>query len=102
MGKETGHIFSSASIFRRIKGKEFSKTLFQTLYELKGEIKEMKQERHEGPSKIYLHEKIPSSSSYICKHSATQSGPQRYSMPRFTAREMKEEDAPKETLSDYI
>ena len=38
----------------------------------------------------------------MCKHLAT-SDLQRYSMPRSTAREMKEEDAPKEeTLSDYI
>ena len=55
----------------RMKGKEFSKTLFQTLHELKGEIKEIKRARHEGPSRRYLHEENPSSSSYICKHLAT-------------------------------
>ena len=73
-----------------MKGKEFSKTLFQTLSELKGEIKEMKRERHEGPSRIFSHEENLIYSSYMCKHSATQSDLQRYSMPRSTAREMKE------------
>ena len=40
----------------RMKGKEFAKILFQTLHVLKREIKEMKRERHEGPSRIYVHE----------------------------------------------
>lgn len=43
-----------------MKGKEFSTTFFQTLHELKKEIKGMKRERHEGPSRISSHEEIPS------------------------------------------
>ena len=56
----------------------------------------MKRERHEGHSRRYLHEDSPNSSSYMWNYSATQSDLQCYSMPRFTAREMKEEDAAKE------
>ena len=90
-------------LFGGMKGKEFSRLLLQTIHELKREIKGMRRERHEDPSRIFSHEESPNSSYYVCEHSATQSNLQRYTMPRFTAREIEEEDAPKEeTLSDYL
>ena len=73
-----------------MKGKEFSKNLFQTMHELKREIKGMRRERHENTSRIFSHEESPISSYYVCEHSATQSDLQRYTMPRFTARKMEE------------
>ena len=73
-----------------MKGKEFSKTLFQTMHELKIEIRGMRRERHEDPPRIIAHEEIPSSSYYVCEHSATQSDLQRCSMPTFLAREEEE------------
>ena len=51
-----------------MKGKDFSKTLFQTMHELKREIKGMRRERHEYPSRRFSHEEIPNSSYYLCEH----------------------------------
>ena len=77
--------------------------MFQTLYELKGEIKEMKRARHEGPSRISLHEESPSSLYYVCEHSTTQSDLQCCTMPTFLAREETEGETPmEETLGDYL
>ena len=56
----------------RMKGKEFSKTLFQTMHELKREIRGMRRERHEDPSR-FSYEENPISSYYVCEHSATES-----------------------------
>ena len=36
---------------RGIKGEEFSKTIFQTMHELKRGMRGMRRERHEGPSR---------------------------------------------------
>ena len=72
---------------RRMKGKEFSKTLFQTMHEMKREIRGMRRERPEDPSKRISHEESPSSSYYVCENSATQSDLQRCRIPTFLARE---------------
>ena len=41
---------------RRMKGREFSKNLFQTMHEMKREISGMRRERHADPSRIFLYE----------------------------------------------
>ena len=76
-------------LFGRMKGEKFSKILFQAMHELKREIRGMRRERHADPSRRYSHEEKPSSSYHVCKHLATQSDPQCYTMPIFTAGGMK-------------
>ena len=70
------------------------------MHELKREIKGMRRERHEGPSRRFSHEQSSNSSYYVCENSATQSDG---TMPTFLAREEEEGDTPKEeTLGDYL
>ena len=86
-----------------MKGKELSRLLLQTMYELRNEINGMRKGRHKYCSISLSHEGSRSSSYYVRKNSAAQSYMQCYTMPRFTARKMDKEDAPKEeTLSDYL
>ena len=70
----------------RLKGEEFSKTLSQAMYELKGEIKGMRREIHANKSRIVSHEGSPSTSYHVCEHSATQPDPKRWSMPTFLSK----------------
>ena len=86
-----------------MKGKEFSKTLFQTMHEMKSEIRGMRNERHENILERFAHEESPSSSYDVCEDSVTQSDLQHCSMPTFLAREEAEGETPKEeTLGDYL
>ena len=71
---------------RRLKGKEFSKTLFQTMHELENEIKGIRNERPADLLKRFAHEGSPTTSYDVCEHSATQSDLQHCSMPTFLAR----------------
>ena len=48
-----------APLFREMKGKDISRLLLQTMHELKREIKGMKRERHEGPSRRFSNEGTP-------------------------------------------
>ena len=86
-----------------MKGKEFSKTLFQTMHELKSEIRGRRRESHENPARRIAHEESPSSSYYVCENSSTQSNQQCCSIPTFLARGEAEGETPKEeTLGDYL
>ena len=70
---------------------------------IKEDIKEMKGERCRKIPRGFESEASPSYSHDGCGHSATHADPHFSLLPRFTARGMEEEDAPKEeTLSDYL
>ena len=73
-----------------LKGKEFSKTLFQTMHELKNEIRGMKNEIQADILERFSHEGSPTTSYDVCDHSTTQSDLQRCSMPTFLTKEEAE------------
>ena len=63
----------------------------------------MRRERHADPSRIFLHQGSPSTSYYVCEHSATQSDVQRWNMPTFLRKEEGKGGTPKEeALGDYL
>lgn len=87
----------------RLKGKEFSKILFQNMHELENEIRGMRNGRLADLLEWFSHEGSPTTSYNVCDHSATQSDPQRCSRPTFLARGEEEGETPKEeTLGDYL
>ena len=70
---------------------------------IKEDLKKMKGERCRKFPRGFEREPSPRYSHDGCGNSATHVDPWHILLPTFTAREMKEEDAPKEeTLSDYL
>jgi len=82
-------------LFGEMEGKKFSVLLLQTMHEINREIRGMRRERHEDPSKRGAHEESSSYSYYGCEHLATQSYLKFSTIPMFIAREMEEGDVPK-------
>ena len=63
----------------------------------------MKRERHADPSGEFSHQEIPSTSYYMCEHSATQPDLQHWSMPTFLSKKEGKGGTPKEeSLGDYL
>ena len=86
-----------------MKEKRISQLLFQTMKNIKEDLKEMKGERCREIPRGFQSEASPRYSHDRCGNSATRANPQRILFPTFIARRMEEEDAPKEeTLSDYL
>ena len=89
--------------FRGRNEEKLSKLLFQTMQSIHEDIKKMRREMCKESPRGFEYEENHRFLHDGCENSATQFDPQRSFMPIFTAREMEEEDAPKEeTLSDYL
>ena len=87
----------------RLIGKEFSKTLFQTMHELKNEIRGVRNEIQKYLLKMFAPKGSPTTSYDVCEHSTTQSVPQRCSMPTFLSKKGGRGGTPKEEyLGDYL
>ena len=87
----------------RLKGKEFSKTLFQNMHELKNEIRGIRNERPTDLLERFVHEGSPTTSFDVCDNSSTQYDLQCCSMPTFLARGEENGETPKEeTLGEYL
>ena len=90
-------------LFGEMKEERISQLLFQTVKNIKEDLKEMKGEKCRKFPRGFESETNPRCSHDGCEHSVTHADPQRSLLPTFTARRMEEEYAPRvETLSDYI
>ena len=86
-----------------MKEEKISQLLFQTMKNIKEDLKEMKGEKCRKFPRGFEKKESPRYSHDGCGNSATHADPQSYLFPTFTARRMEEEDALRdETLSDYL